>query len=167
MKMEFGQQISGKASNIKFCENSSGGSRVVAYQQTYRLTRHDAANNRFSQLCERPSKRSGHLTVRRDIIALFYFRLLYCGIWWSYHQVSYGFPRDHCRYCRKLCNHGNVAMTITLIHSHTISCALEGPRVGGGRDYRKSRDLECGSVPSNLSLWLCINPGSRKCGENA
>jgi len=45
-------------------------------------------------------------------------------------------------------------MTITLIQvsSHTSSCALEGRRVGGGRDYRKSRDEECGNVTSNLSL---------------
>ena len=60
-------------------------------------------------------------------------------------------------------------MTITLIQvsSYTSSCVLDGRRVGGGRDYRKSRDEERGTVTSNLSLWLCISPGSRTCGENA
>jgi hypothetical protein len=60
-----------------------------------------------------------------------------------------------------------VTITLMQVSSYTSRCALEGRRVGGGRDYGKSRDGECGNVTSNLSLWLCVSAGSRKCGENA
>jgi len=50
MKLEFSRQIFGKYSNIKFHENASSGSRVLPFGQT---DRHDEANSRFSQVCER------------------------------------------------------------------------------------------------------------------
>ena len=51
MKLEFSEQIVEKYSNIKFHENPSSTSRVVLCGQT---DRHDKANRRFSQICERP-----------------------------------------------------------------------------------------------------------------
>ena len=50
MKLEFSRQILGKFSNIKFHENAYSGSRVLLCGQT---DRHDEANSRFSQVCER------------------------------------------------------------------------------------------------------------------
>ena len=53
MKIEFFfRQIFGKYSNIKFRENTSGGSRVFRCGQRG-TDKHDDANNRFSQFCER------------------------------------------------------------------------------------------------------------------
>jgi len=49
MKVEFSQQMFEKRSNIKFCENSSSGSRVVPCGRT---DRHDKANCLFSQFYE-------------------------------------------------------------------------------------------------------------------
>jgi len=49
MTQEFSQQIFEEFSNIKFHENPSGRSRVVP-------CRHDEANSRFSQFCERTKK---------------------------------------------------------------------------------------------------------------
>jgi len=53
MKLEFSLQIFEKSSDIKFHENLSHGSRVVRRGQT---DRHDEANSRFSQICERAWK---------------------------------------------------------------------------------------------------------------
>jgi hypothetical protein len=54
LKFEFSGQIFEKFSNIKFYENPSSGSRVVACGRSdRRADRHVEANSRFSQLCER------------------------------------------------------------------------------------------------------------------
>jgi len=50
MKLEFYRHIVEKSSNIKFHENPSSGSRVVPCRRT---DRHDEANIRSSQFCER------------------------------------------------------------------------------------------------------------------
>jgi len=50
MKLEPSRQILEKYSNIKFHEYPSSGSRVVPCG---RADRHDEANIRFSQFCER------------------------------------------------------------------------------------------------------------------
>jgi len=50
MKLELSRQILEKHSNVKFRKNPSSGSRVVPCGQT---ERHDEANSRFSQFCER------------------------------------------------------------------------------------------------------------------
>jgi len=50
MKLEFSQRIFEKFSDVKFHKNLSGGSQVVPCGQT---NRHDEANSRFRQLCER------------------------------------------------------------------------------------------------------------------
>jgi hypothetical protein len=50
MKLEFSQQILEKSSNIKFNENPSSDNRVVPCGHT---DRHDDANSRFSQFCQR------------------------------------------------------------------------------------------------------------------
>jgi hypothetical protein len=53
-KLEFSQQIFEKYSNIKFHENPTSGSRIVLCVRTDTQTdRHDEANNRISQFCER------------------------------------------------------------------------------------------------------------------
>jgi hypothetical protein len=52
MKLEFSSHIFEKDSNIKFNQNPSSGSRVVACGRTNRQTP-DEANSRFSQFCER------------------------------------------------------------------------------------------------------------------
>jgi hypothetical protein len=49
MKLEFSLRIFEKYSNIKFHENPAGGSRVPFG----RTDRHEEANSRFSQFCER------------------------------------------------------------------------------------------------------------------
>jgi hypothetical protein len=53
MKLEFSRQIFKKYPNIKFHENPSGVCPDVPCGQT---DRHDEANRRFSQFCERASK---------------------------------------------------------------------------------------------------------------
>jgi hypothetical protein len=66
MKHDISRQISQKYSNSKFHENPSSGSRVVPCGRTYGRTqtdRHDEANSRFSQLCERASKKRRHETT--------------------------------------------------------------------------------------------------------
>jgi len=50
MKLEFSRQIFENYSNIKFNENPSSGSWVVPFKRT---DRHDEANSRFQQFCER------------------------------------------------------------------------------------------------------------------
>ena len=50
MKVEFSRQILEKYPNIKFHENSSSESRIVWCGQT---DRHDEANSRYLQYCER------------------------------------------------------------------------------------------------------------------
>jgi len=50
MKIQLSRHIFKKYSNTKFHENPSNGSRVVPCGRT---DRHDEANNRFSQFCER------------------------------------------------------------------------------------------------------------------
>jgi len=50
MKLEFFRQNFEKYSNIKFHKNPLSGSRVVRCGQT---DRHDEANSRFSQFCEK------------------------------------------------------------------------------------------------------------------
>jgi hypothetical protein len=50
MKLEYSRQIFEKYANIKFHENPSSWSRVVPCGET---DRHDEANSRFSQFCER------------------------------------------------------------------------------------------------------------------
>jgi len=53
MKLEFSQQVFEK-SNIKFHENPSSGSRVVPCgRMDGQKNRHDEADSRFSQFCER------------------------------------------------------------------------------------------------------------------
>jgi len=91
MKIEFSQQIFGKFRNIKFLWEFVWREPSCSMPTDGRTDRHDATNNRFSQFCERASKRACHLTVRRDFIVLCCFRLPYCGIWWSYNYGSYGF----------------------------------------------------------------------------
>jgi hypothetical protein len=54
MEFEFFLQIFEKISVIKFHQNPSSGSRVVACGRT---DGHDEANSRFSQICDRPLKR--------------------------------------------------------------------------------------------------------------
>ena len=55
MKLAFSEQIVEKYSNIIFHENPSSTSRVVPFGQKDRQTdRHEKANRRFSQICERP-----------------------------------------------------------------------------------------------------------------
>jgi hypothetical protein len=49
-KLEFSQQIFEKLPDITLNENSSSGSRAVACGRT---DKHDEANTRFSQFCER------------------------------------------------------------------------------------------------------------------
>ena len=49
IKLEFSRQISEKISNIKFHQNPPSGSRVLCR----RTDKHDEANSRFSQFCER------------------------------------------------------------------------------------------------------------------
>jgi hypothetical protein len=50
MMLEFSQQIFEKYSNIKFTDKWSSRSRVIQHGRT---DRHDKANSRFSQFCER------------------------------------------------------------------------------------------------------------------
>jgi hypothetical protein len=52
-KLEFSSRIFGKSSNMKFHENPFSGSRIVTCGWT---DRHDEANSRFLQLCERALK---------------------------------------------------------------------------------------------------------------
>jgi hypothetical protein len=49
MKLEFSGQVLEKSSNIKFNENPSSGSGRMDVQ----TDKHDEANGRFSQFCER------------------------------------------------------------------------------------------------------------------
>jgi len=51
MKLEFSRQIFEKRSIIKFHENPSSGNKVVPSDG--QTNRHDQANNRISQFCER------------------------------------------------------------------------------------------------------------------
>jgi hypothetical protein len=53
MELEFSGQRFEKYSNTKFHENPSSGSRVAPCGQT---DRHEAANSRFSQFCDRAYK---------------------------------------------------------------------------------------------------------------
>jgi hypothetical protein len=54
MKLEFPRLTFGKYVNIKLHENPSRGSRVVLCGRVDEQTgRHDEANSRFSQFCER------------------------------------------------------------------------------------------------------------------
>jgi hypothetical protein len=55
MKVEFSLQILEKYSNIKFHENPFSGSWVVPRGRMDRQTgsKHDEANSRLSQICER------------------------------------------------------------------------------------------------------------------
>jgi len=54
MKLEFSRHSFEKYSDIKFNENASSASRVVPCGRTDgRIDRHDEANSRFSQFCER------------------------------------------------------------------------------------------------------------------
>ena len=57
MKLEFSRHIFWKYSNIKFRENLPRGSRGVLCELTHGRTadRHNQANSRFSQFCERDS----------------------------------------------------------------------------------------------------------------
>ena len=50
IELGFSRHILEKYSNIKFHENPSSGSLVFPREQT---DRHDEANSRFSQFCER------------------------------------------------------------------------------------------------------------------
>ena len=50
MKLEFSRRILEKYSNVKFHGNPSNGNRVVACGLS---DRHDEADSRFSQFCER------------------------------------------------------------------------------------------------------------------
>ena len=52
IKIEYSVQISGKYSNVKFLENPTSGSRVIACRGTDR----DETNNHFSQFCEKRLK---------------------------------------------------------------------------------------------------------------
>jgi hypothetical protein len=52
MKLEFSEQIFEKYSDAKYHENLSSDSRVVVCGQTDGQ-RHDEANSRFSQFCQR------------------------------------------------------------------------------------------------------------------
>jgi len=54
MELEFSRQIFEKSSNTKLHENPSSGIRVVPCGRTDgRTDRHDEADSRFSQFCER------------------------------------------------------------------------------------------------------------------
>jgi hypothetical protein len=53
MKLEFSRQLFETPTSIKFLENYSSGSRVVAFgQKEKRTDKYDEANSRFSQVCE-------------------------------------------------------------------------------------------------------------------
>jgi hypothetical protein len=53
MKLKFSQQIFEKVSNIKFHQNSSGGSQVVTCGQVdERMDRHDKTNSCSLLFCE-------------------------------------------------------------------------------------------------------------------
>ena len=54
MKLQFSQQISEKYSNITFHENPS--SEAELFHADRQTDRHNEANSRFSQFCERASK---------------------------------------------------------------------------------------------------------------
>jgi len=58
MKLEFPRHVFEKYSNTKFHEDPSTGSRVDSCGRT---DRHDEANSRCSQLCERAKKETVHL----------------------------------------------------------------------------------------------------------
>ena len=62
MKLEFSRQSWEKYSNIKFHENLSSESRVVACGRT---VRHDEANSRFSKFCKRAYKGTDDEKVRK------------------------------------------------------------------------------------------------------
>jgi hypothetical protein len=53
MVLEFSRRVFEKFSNFGFHENPSSGSRVVPFGRT---DRHDGANSRFSQFCDRAYK---------------------------------------------------------------------------------------------------------------
>jgi len=54
IKIDLSWQIFEKYSNTKFHENPSNGSRVIPCARTdRRIDRHDGANSRFSQFCEK------------------------------------------------------------------------------------------------------------------
>jgi hypothetical protein len=64
MDIKFPLEIIERYYNTKFLENPSSGSRVVPCGRRDRQKdRHDEANSRFSQFCERAQKRDLHLTV--------------------------------------------------------------------------------------------------------
>jgi hypothetical protein len=57
---EFSRHIFEKISNMKFQQNSFGGSRVVPSQRKDgRKDGYDEANSRFSQFCERAKMHRG------------------------------------------------------------------------------------------------------------
>ena len=55
MKLVFYRYVFEKSSNVKFHGNTSSGSRAVPCGRT---DRHDEANSRFSQFCERALKKT-------------------------------------------------------------------------------------------------------------
>jgi len=63
MKLEHSGQTFEKYSNIEFNENLSSRSRVVPCGRT---DRHDEANSRFSQFCERALKRERNVHIEMD-----------------------------------------------------------------------------------------------------
>jgi len=76
MKIEFSRRLSQKYSNIKFHENPSTGSRVVPCGQADgRTDRHDEANSRFSQFCERALK-FNKAVQRQDTLVQIEFQTL-------------------------------------------------------------------------------------------
>jgi hypothetical protein len=86
MDIKFSLEIIEEYSNIKFLENPSSGSRVVPCgRRDGQKDRHDEANSRFSQFCERTQKRDLKL-----IVNLWYaLYLYYCNsIYWLHLWIS-------------------------------------------------------------------------------
>jgi hypothetical protein len=108
MKIESSRKNLKKYSDIKFNENPSSGSRVVACAKT---DRHDEANSRFSQICElaRKSKRQfiGDRNVLRHKNSEGSNQLSLTGNFWRFLQklTSKAHTHTHCATQLSTVNH--------------------------------------------------------------
>jgi hypothetical protein len=84
MKIQFFLHIFQKYSNAKFHENPPSGNRVVSRGRTDgQADRHDEANSRFLEFCERFPKMDGAVYPRHVfnvvfLIVIIYFILFFC-----------------------------------------------------------------------------------------
>ena len=77
MKRELSQQILEKSSNIKFLENPSSGSRVVACgRKVGRTDGHDKSNNSFRNLANRQKELTFDPTRLHKVFSCPYFFIL-------------------------------------------------------------------------------------------